>query len=125
MANLYLDRVSSEHPIAAWGLDDGASFVTTITEVTRDVSNWPSVVGATASSAPTVSAPFQDSAITVLNASAQVSDPVITDESIKLTSATLFSSADMYEAVPLAASCYVYIPNPHYVSSIDIGSSTV
>jgi hypothetical protein len=39
-SNLYAEKVFSEHPTGLWALDDGADYVSLISESQRNLSNW-------------------------------------------------------------------------------------
>jgi hypothetical protein len=39
-SNLYAEKIFAEHPIALWTMDDGADYISLITETNRDLTNW-------------------------------------------------------------------------------------
>jgi len=39
-SNLYAEKIYAEHPIALWTMDDGADYISLITETNRDLTNW-------------------------------------------------------------------------------------
>lgn len=66
-SNLYIEKISSEHPIAAWMLNDQLDYISLLTEAERQISNgtkW-SVTNATPSTVTSVGSgvviPFTDS----------------------------------------------------------------
>jgi hypothetical protein len=60
-SNLYAEKVFSEHPTGLWALDDGADYISLISEQQRNLSSW-TVYGGTASAyLESVGEPFTDS----------------------------------------------------------------
>ena len=121
MSNLYAQRVSSEHPLSIWPLDDGASFVSLITEAQRDLTTWTAAGATLAAGLINLELPFKDSTVSQVSVY-PASGVTGAGETVILTSPPLFTEDDIYSSVPIAASVYVWLTAPN-VASIDIGSS--
>ena len=124
MTNLYASRVSSESPLETWPLDDGASFVSLISEYDRDFSGDWSITNGLASIANTSDpiAIFPKSVMTELVPN-PATGSVGASESIDLTLAINKTADDTFSSVPVAISLYVWMSSD-YATSIDIGSSS-
>lgn len=96
-SNLYIEKLSSEHPIAAWMLNDQLDYISLITESERAIenaSNW-TVTNATAS-LPTTNpnnVPFSDSHVTKILGNVPVSTTNIIIESDFYTDISEFDTS--------------------------------
>jgi hypothetical protein len=62
-SNLYAEKIYSEHPQFLWALDDKADYVSLISELNRNTSNWIIDNGASEETEELLDAPFPDSII--------------------------------------------------------------
>ena len=119
-SNLYVEKVSSEHPIAVWMLNDQLDYISLITETERAIentANW-TVTNATASLSTTDpdNVPFIDSHVTKIlgNVPGATTDIVI--ESDFFTNLSEFNTA--LDNVAVSGSLYV---KSIYANSISFG----
>lgn len=61
LSNLYAEKVFAEHPIGLWALDDGADYISLISESQRNLSNWSINGGLASAYTKTSDTPFIDS----------------------------------------------------------------
>jgi len=88
-SNLYLEKLISEHPVAAWSLDEGSEYITKISDSTRDLTGWTITAG-TKSSVTDKTAPFPSSYVTkIVGTSTPTSNAL---GKTYLSSASTFSS---------------------------------
>lgn len=119
-SNLYVEKVSSEHPIAVWMLNDQLDYISLITESERAIenaSNW-TVTNATASLSTTdpVNVPFPDSHVTKIAGTVPGSTSNILIESDFYTDASEFN----IDQANVAMSGYLYVDST-YSNSISFG----
>jgi hypothetical protein len=129
MSNLYATKVSTEHPIEMWPMDDGTSYLSLIKEFQRDMSvNWIGDEAVMVSAGYKGDSPFPDSKVSAISMFTQTGN-TIADEYISVTlgstQSPLFSASDIVDGVPVAAFAYIWIDASDNVESIDIGSSDV
>ena len=123
MSNLYATRVSTEHPIEMWPMDDGASFVSLITEAQRNMSNWQyNTELAVTSAGDEKESPFPNSLTSIVSLT-NTTGNVVSGEYIEVHSPVLFDESDVVPNAPVSASAYVWMEDTDAIESIDIGSS--
>ena len=134
--NLYAARVSSEHPRAIWPMDDGASYVSLISEYSRN--NWfePGgdlgivIDGSDMSVQSWISArvpqmiggafvPFEDAGISTIS----VFPSGTAGPANSIAGAVAWDYSTALSDVPIAASIYVFLEEA-WATSVDIGSCT-
>jgi len=60
-SNLYAEKVFAEHPTGLWALDDGADYISLISEAQRNLSNWTITGGTYEDHVNSTDEPFIDS----------------------------------------------------------------
>jgi hypothetical protein len=119
-SNLYIEKVSSEHPIAVWMLNDQLDYISLITEAERAIenaANW-TVTNATASLSTTdpANVPFLDSHVTKIVGTVPASTSNILIESDFYTNASEFN----IDQANVGMSGYLYIDSI-YSNSVSFG----
>jgi hypothetical protein len=119
-SNLYIEKVSSEHPIAVWMLNDQLDYISLITETERAIettANW-TVTNATASLSTTDpdNVPFPDSHVTKILGNVPGSTTNIVIESDFYTLLSEFNTSQANFAI----SANVYIASI-YSNSVSFG----
>jgi hypothetical protein len=119
-SNLYVEKVSSEHPIAVWMLNEQLDYISLITETERaieTIANW-TVAGATASLSTTDpdNVPFPDSHVTKILGSVPVSTTNIVIESDFYTLLSEFNTLQANVAI----SGNIFIDSA-YTNSVSFG----
>lgn len=97
-SNLYIEKISSEHPIAAWMLNDQLDYISLLTESERAIenaTNW-SITNATASLSTTDpdNVPFPDSHVTKILGSVTPTPPGNRDITIQSNFYTALAEFD-------------------------------
>jgi hypothetical protein len=119
-SNLYVEKVSSEHPIALWMLNDQLDYISLITETERAIettANW-TVAGATPSLSTTDpdNVPFPDSHVTKIVGTVPGSTSNILIESDFYTNPAEFN----IDQANVGMSGYLYVDST-YSNSVSFG----
>ena len=134
MSNLYASRVSTEHPITTWPLDDGASYISLMNDWQRQSMIQPTSAGLTPTGisvgamagwtaaqqgtlARGVGVPFPDDGIV----SFSILEAGTTGASDAITVGFSCNLDEAVGTVPVAASAYIFFEDA-WATSVDIGS---
>lgn len=117
MANLYSDRVFSEHPIALWSMDDDISYISLISNENRSLASW-SLVNSSISTYPQdLPSPIQNSPSTYLVLDTSPDTPSAINVATLTSPDSLSFSAMNQESNNFTVGAYVNITDPTYAYS--------
>jgi hypothetical protein len=120
-SNLYAEKIFSEHPLVLWALDDQADYVSLITEAQRNIAEptalWDGTGGGTTPMSTPATAPFQDSATSIIYADI----PATNGAETIAWSPDLVNFLSLDSSLETVSVGTYFYSNSIYVQSISIG----